>query len=275
MADISLTETTRTNLYALQNAARVREQSARQLSTGLKVERATDDAVSFFQARGLTNRVSDLFDVKNDIGQALSAVESSLAGVEALNDISSQLRGIALSARGATSDQRAAATEQYDSLRNQLANLANDTSYQGTNLVGSTPNNLTVGLNETGSATTTIEGSASDAAGLGIQSAASAFGGFATDAEIDAAVAQIDSAISQLRSNASSFGSDVGLLSIRENFTSNLNATLEEGAAKLVNADLNETAAVQLSSQIKQQLGTNTLLLAAQGEQLVGQLLFS
>lgn len=102
-----------------------------------------------------------------------------------------------------------------------------------------------------------------------------AFSGFASDADIDAAVAQIDGAISQLRSSASSFGSDVGLLSIRENFTSSLNATLQEGAGKLVNADLNESAAVQLSSQIRQQLGTNSLLLGAQAEQLLGKLLFS
>jgi len=274
MDAINLTESTRTNLQALQNVSRVREQSARQLSTGLKVERATDDAVSFFQARGLTNRVSDLFDVKNNIGQALSAVESSLVGVDALDSLSKQLRGVALAARGGTDESRAAAAEQFDMLRNQLANLANDVSYQGTGLVAASPDNLTVGLNETGSATVTVEGSASDAVGLGIQSAADGFGGFSSDAEIDAAVAQIDGAISQLRSNASGYGSDVALLSIRENFTSNLSATLEEGAAKLVNADLNESAAVQLSSQVKQQLGMNTLQLAAKAEQQIGQLLF-
>jgi hypothetical protein len=73
-------------LLAIQYAAhaREREQSARYLLTGLKVERATDDPVSFFQALGLKSRVSDLFDAKNDIGQILSAVEGSLAGVKGL-----------------------------------------------------------------------------------------------------------------------------------------------------------------------------------------------
>lgn len=164
--------------------------------------------------------------------------------------------------------------EQFDALRQQIGNLANDISYQGIELVSSNPDDLTVSLNETSSASVTIEGSASDAAGLGI-STSSSFNGFATDADIDAAVAQIDDAISQLRSNASSFGSDVALLNTREDFTSNLSATLEQGAAKLTQADLNESAAVQLSSQIKQQLGTNTLRIAGQAEQLLGQLLFS
>lgn len=109
MDPINLTESVRTNLFTLQNVTKVREQSARQLATGLKVERATDDAVSFFQARGLTNRVSDLFEVKNNIGQALSAVESSLVGVEALDSLAKQARGIALSARGGTDEARAAA----------------------------------------------------------------------------------------------------------------------------------------------------------------------
>lgn len=275
MDPINLTESVRTNLFTLQNVTKVREQSARQLATGLKVERATDDAVSFFQARGLTNRVSDLFEVKNNIGQALSAVESSLVGVEALDSLAKQARGIAISARGGTDEQRAAAAEQFDALRQQIGNLANDISYQGIELVGSDPDDLTVSLNETNSASVTIEGSASDAAGLGISSAVDAFNGFATDADIDAAVAQIDDAISQLRSNASGFGSDVALLNTRESFTDNLNATLEQGAAKLTEADLNEAAAVQLSSQIKQQLGTNTLRIAGQAEQLLGQLLFN
>lgn len=275
MDPINLTESVRTNLFTLQNVTKVREQSARQLATGLKVERATDDAVSFFQARGLTNRVSDLFEVKNNIGQALSAVESSLVGVEALDSLAKQARGIALSARGGTDEARVAAAEQFDALRQQIGNLANDISYQGIELVGSSPDDLTVSLNETSSASVTIEGSASDASGLGISEAQGAFNGFATDADIDAAVAQIDDAISQLRSNASSYGSDVALLNTRETFTSNLNATLEQGAAKLTNADLNESAAVQLSSQIKQQLGTNTLRIAGQAEQLLGQLLFN
>ncbi len=275
MVEINLTESVRTNLFALQNTAKIRAESGRQLSTGLKVERATDDAVSFFQAKALTNRVSDLFDVKNDIGQALSAVESALVGVEGLDSVAKQLRGIALSVRGGTAESRADAAAQFDELRNQLGNLANDVSYQGTELVSSDPDDLSVRLNETGTSSTTIEGSASDANGLGIQSSADAFNGFASDADIDAAIAQIDDAISQLRSNASSFGSDIALLNTRETFTSNLANTLESGAGKLVNADLNESAAVQLSSQVKQQLGTNSLRLAAQAEQLVGQLLFS
>jgi len=120
-----------------------------------------------------------------------------------------------------------------------------------------------------------VEGTASNAPSLGIQSALEQFYSFEFDQYIDAAVAQVDGAIAQLRSNASSFGSDVALLNIRENFTSSLNATLEEGAAKLVNADLNEAAALALSSQVKQQLGTASLRLTTQAEQLVGQLLFS
>lgn len=275
MSSTNLTESIRNNLLTLQSTARVREQSSRQLASGLKVQRAVDDAVSYFQARTLTDRVSDLFEVKNNIGQALSAVESSLVGVEALDRLASQMRGIALSVRGGTAEDRAAVAQQYDELRNQLGHLANDTSYQGASLINNKPDNLTVVLNETGTSEVTIEGSASDAEGLGIQSAVGSFGGFATDADIDAAAAQINDTLAQLRTSAASFGSDVALLSVRENFSDRLSETLETGAGKLINADLNESAAVQLSSQVKQQLGTSTLRLAAEAEQLVTQLLFS
>ena len=61
----------------------------------------------------------------------------------------------------------------------------------------------------------------------------------------------------------------IRLLQIRFDFTENLINTLEEGAGKLVNADLNEESANLLSLQTRQQLGVVSLSLAQQSEQSV------
>lgn len=272
---INQSSAVQTNLLALQRAADVRAESARRLSTGLEIERATDDPSSFFQAQALTGRVSGLFEAKDNIGQALSAVEGALNGVDALTDVSQQLQGIALAARGGSTEARAAAAEQFNALRNQLDNLAQDATYLGTGLVQGNADSLTISLNETGTSAATVGGSASDANGLGVGDALASYNNFASDADIETALNDLSDAISSLRSTASSFGSDVALLDIREGFAENLGSTLESGAAKLVNADLNEEAARQLSSQVRQDLSTLDIRIAAQGEQQVAQILFA
>jgi flagellin-like hook-associated protein FlgL len=160
-------------------------------------------------------------------------------------------------------------------LRDQLGQLANDATYLGTGLVQENPDSLTVSLNETGTSQVTVNGAASDAGGLGIGDALSSYNNFASDADIESALNDLSAATASLRSTASSFGSDVALLGIREDFAANLGSTLEGGAAKLVNADLHEEAARQLSSQVRQNLSTLGLRIAAQSSQQVAQTLFA
>lgn len=265
MDEIALTSETRNALLALQRTSSAQADTSRRLSTGLKVDRAVDDPVAFFQSQALTNRVSDLNDAKNDIGQALSSVEAALDGTQAINDLNQQLQGILSAARGGSAEERAAAADQYNEIRNQINALADDTSYQGTSLISSEPNDLNVRFNESGSSSTTIEGQASNADGLGI-GAASAFNNFASDADIDAAVADLEAATQTLRAQASSFGSDVALLNTREEFTENINNTLSTGAAKLTEADLNEEAAKQLALNVRGQLGIEALQIGQESQ---------
>lgn len=261
MAEVSLTTATQTALLSLQRTSRLQTQTSNRLSTGQRVQQATDDPVSFFQSRALGNRASDLRGVKDGIGQAFSAVETALVGTEAADSIVQQMRGVLTSARGGSDEQRAAAAQQFDQLRSQLTALTGDASFQGTNLISENPGDLTVRFNESGSSGTTIEGQASGAGGLGITSASS-YSDFASDTDIDAALAELQGATETLRSQASSFGSDIALLNTRESFTQNITNTLETGSAKLTNADLNEEAAKQLSLSVRGQLGIEAMQIA-------------
>ncbi len=270
---LAISSASQATVQTLQRSAEVRAKIFNQLSQGLRVSRPSDGPAAFFQAKGLTNRVSDLLQAKDGIGQAVSSVETALVGTSAINDLSKQLKGIALSARNATStSQRQAAASQFDELRRQITSIANDASYNGISSIGSSPNNLDVSLNGSGSSSVTVNGAASDAAGLGIGNAAS-FNNFATSADITNAVANVDAAITTLRSRSSGFGSDVALLQIRSTFTQNLTNTLTEGAAKLVSADLNGAAAALLSEQTRSQLALQGLQVLASGEKLVARLL--
>jgi flagellin len=273
MTDISLNAATRQSVTLLQRSADLRAETTRRLASGLRIERVNDGPSSYFQAQGLRNRVQDLLAAKDDIGQAASAVESSLAGLDAIENLSQQLKGLALAAKGGTTEQRQAAAQQFDDLRNQISALAEDAGYNGTNLISANPGELDVSLNESGSSNLTISGTAADSHTLGIGTAAGDYNSFASDADLDAAVAGIDAAIAGVRSRAAGLGSSVATLQVRDDFTRDLTNTLDAGAAKLVQADLNAEGAKLLSSQVREQLGTESLRIAAQSQSLIANLL--
>lgn len=179
-----------------------------------------------------------------------------------VNNLATDL-GLATSTNGslATNTLRAAAETQFDSLRIQIDNLVNDSTFLGINLLKALPDSLTVKFNEDGTASLTVSGIASDVAALGISAVDSA-DSFATDAGIDTIVAQLDAALTTLRTTQSTLGGNNALINIRVTFTENLINTLEDGAAKLINADLNAEAATLLALQTRHDLALGALSLS-------------
>jgi len=179
-----------------------------------------------------------------------------------VNDLATDL-GLATSTNGslATNTLRSTAETEFDSLRIQIDNLVNDVTYLGVNLLKASPDTLTVTFNEDGTSSLAVSGIASDSTALSIGAVDSA-DGFATDAGIDTVVAQLDTALTTLRTTQSTLGGNNTLINTRFTFTENLINTLEDGAAKLINADLNEEAANLLALQTRHDLALGALALS-------------
>lgn len=154
---------------------------------------------------------------------------------------------------------------QFNSLRSQIDQLAADSGYNGVNLLNG--DDLSVIFNEDGSSTLGIDGVEFDSEGLGITSVAT--GDFQTNSGIQTSLDQLSSAINTLRSQASTFGSNLSVVEVRQDFTKNMINTLETGAANLTLADTNEEGANLLALQTRQQLSTTALSMASQADQNV------
>ncbi|MBL4721241.1 MAG: flagellin [Alphaproteobacteria bacterium] len=270
MADnVTLTAAVRSNLLTIQLTSSQIDSTQLKLATGLKVSSAIDDAAAFFAAQGLNARASDLSGLRDNIDQAISTVEAAINGIDAISELVEQAKGLAVNAK-ATSDtnERSALAVQFNSLLTQVDSLANDASFGGTNLVQGTPDNLTVNFNEDGSSNLTITGvdTSTGTAGINVSVAGNAF---LNDSDIDTAITVVNTALTTLRTAASTLGSNASVLQTRLDFTSELSNTLQEGAGKLTLADLNEESANLLALQTRQQLGINSLSLAAQSERSI------
>jgi flagellin-like hook-associated protein FlgL len=165
---------------------------------------------------------------------------------------------------GAANATRTTLAATFDDLRTQITQLAQDAGFNGNNLLQG--DNLQVIFNEDSTSSITISGVDFDAAGLGITASTLSF---QTNASINASLAELDTAVDTLQSQASTFGSNLTVVSIRQDFTKGIINTLQTGAANLTLADSNEEGANMLALQTRQALSSTALSLAAQADQNV------
>jgi flagellin-like hook-associated protein FlgL len=198
------------------------------------------------------------------MSEAIKTIESANTGIEGIYDLLAQMKSLAQAAKTSTNTSDLA--NQYDVIRSQIADLAQDSSYGGQNLLNN--DSLSVEFNETGSNTLSVGGFSAATAGS-IAGVTVAVANFGNNTVIEANISDIDDAVSNLRTEAQKLASNLSTISIREDFTQNMINTLNVGADNLVLADMNEEGANMLMLQTRQALGTTSLSLSSQAAQAV------
>jgi flagellin len=174
MADVTLSSAVRSSLLALQDTTKLINTTQDRLATGLRVANAVDDPVSFFQAKNLNDRGFDLTAKKDLIDQGVSSVEAALVGVEGVESIVRQIKGVATSLKSATGTQFTDLISQFNNLRAQIGTLTADTKFQDVNLIDGTGSDLTVSFSDQTSSLLTISSVNLAESGLGFGDAAEA-----------------------------------------------------------------------------------------------------
>jgi flagellin-like hook-associated protein FlgL len=155
---------------------------------------------------------------------------------------------------------------QFNDLRSQLDKIADDSSFNGVNLLrGDT---LKLVFNEINTSSISIvsqNANGINTSVLGIGTAAATE--FSSNTSLDTRLDSLSNALSSLRSQASAFGSNLSIVQNRQEFTKAMINTLQTGSDTLVLADGNEEAANLLALQTRQQLSTTALSLASQADQ--------
>ena len=157
MSEINLSSAVRNSLTSLQSTADLLTTTQERLATGNRVNSALDDPTAFFTASALNNRASDLSTLLDAEQQAIRTVEVADNAISAIEDLVSSARAQANAALQ-TEDlgARATAAAAFDEILAQIELLADDASFNGTNLLEG--DNLQVIFNEDGSSSLTVEG---------------------------------------------------------------------------------------------------------------------
>jgi flagellin len=187
---------------------------------------------------------------------AFSAVAGS-AGSAAVADPNSQAT-------------RASLVTQYNNVLQQINTTAQDSSFNGVNLLSGDTLNLT--FDETGASKLAITGVTFNDAGLGLSSLTSG-SAFLDNNSANSALTELTKASTTLRTEASALGSNLSVVQIRQDFNKNLIDVLQTGSSNLTLADTNEEAANSQALSTRQSIAVSALSLANQSQQSVLQLL--
>jgi flagellin-like hook-associated protein FlgL len=150
-------------------------------------------------------------------------------------------------------------------MRTQITELAEDSGYKGKNLLSNTTTLRSMVVQFEGT-TLNVQGFDATATGLGMTQATWTAGGTTA---IDADLVALDSALSTMRQNASKLAGNLSIITVRQDFSTNMINMLTEGSDKLTLADANEEGANMLMLQTRQSLSTSALSMSAQAAQSV------
>ena len=157
-SDITLSSAQRKTLISLKNSSQLSDRTQVRLATGNKINDVTDGAEGYFTARSLDIR-AEVFDNRfENIDQGISTIQTSLEGIDALDELLGQFRGLARQARSQTAFERGQTTRSFEILLEQFKLLLDDATYQGLNLLDNAQARLTVEFSDKGESDINIPG---------------------------------------------------------------------------------------------------------------------
>jgi flagellin-like hook-associated protein FlgL len=165
---------------------------------------------------------------------------------------------------------RSSLVAQYNQILQQITTTAQDSSFNGINLLNG--DSLKLVFDETGKSSVTITGVTFNPAGLGLSNL-TAGTDFIDNNSTNNVLTALNNASITLRSQASAFGANLSIVQIRQDFNKSLINVLQTGSSNLTLADSNEEAANSQALSTRQSIATSALALANQSQQNVLQLL--
>jgi flagellin len=222
------------------------------------------------QASISTSGVLTITTTNNASSQTVGTFGGSATGTGAGGVFAAAAAGAAPVADPNSQATRASLVAQYNQVIQNITTTAQDSSFNGINLLNGDTLNLT--FDETGASKLSVSGVTFGATGLGLASLTQGKD-FLDNNSANTVLTTLTQASTTLRTEASALGSNLSVVQIRQDFNKNLINVLQTGASNLTLADTNEEAANSQALSTRQSIAVSALALANSSQQSVLQLL--
>ena len=253
----------------LTNTATQQSKAMEKLSSGYRINRASDDAAGLAISQKLRAQVSGLDQAQRNAQDAISLVQTGEGAMAEVHSILNRVRDLAVQYNNGTlsSSDKTAITDEVSQLCTEVSRIGSDTKFNGISLLtGSASITFQVGANDG----QTISVSATDLFGSGsshkVDSGIFNFSGTVNLSNIDTAIVNVSAARSTL-------GSVQNRLEHAVNNISTLQENLQSSESRIRDVDMAKEMVNFTKLQILQQAGTAMLAQANQSSQGVLSLL--
>ncbi|MFJ4219510.1 flagellin [Curtobacterium luteum] len=264
------------NLNSTQNDL---SKSLEKLSSGLRINRAADDAAGLSISEGLKSQVGGLTVAARNAQDGISVVQTAEGGLTETHAILQRVRDLAVQAGNDSNnaDSRTAISTEVTQLSAELGRIADSTNFNGINLLDGTAGtagdgklNFQVGANGDAASQITV-----DLSGANVKTVSTAVAAlkFDTAADAQASITAIDAQIKDVSSARSNIGAIQNRFDHAINVTNVAKENLTAAGSRITDVDMAEEMVKYTRDNILSQAGTSMLAQANQSTQGVLSLL--
>jgi len=237
------------------------QKSVERLSSGLRINRASDDAAGLSISEKLRAQIRGLAQAQRNAQDGISMIQTGEGAMNEIHDMLQRMRELAVEASNDTlsATDRTAVNTEIQALRNEIDSVGNRTQFNGKNLLDGSvaAANMQVGPNAAD--TLTVAFSDVRIAALGMTGALTNFNTTQSVANAQALLTAVDAGIDTVSGARSSLGAYQNRL---EHTVNNLGVAYENTVAsesRIRDADFAEETVNFTKAQILQQSSTAIL----------------
>jgi flagellin len=259
------------NLSRTQSDQRVNFQ---RLSSGMRINSASDDAAGLGISVNLQAQVRSLSVAERNTNNAVSMAQTAESALGQVGGILTRMRELAV--QGSNGDlgatDRGYLDTEFQSLRSEITRIADSTVFNGRQLLGGAATTITfqVGIQNTTSDRIDVGFGGVDLTALGI--AATNVSG-ATAANSQAAITSLDTAISTVSSRRALFGASMNRMSSTVSNLQSMRSNMSAAHSRIADVDVADETASMARNQVLSQAAVSVLAQANQAPQLALSLL--
>jgi flagellin len=261
---------------ALVKNSRVMANTMESLSTGSRINKASDDAAGLSIRENMTAQIKGLNAAVRNANDAISMLQTADGALNEVADMLQRMRELGTLAQNDTysTAQRVAMNDEFAQLQSEIDRIADNTQWNGMNLLDGTGGNwgggslftFQVGANAGQTISVAI-------AGMGIASLGISAVSIGTVTDARDAVTALDDAISVLNTRRSVLGSVINRLTHAVDNLTNVSQNATESRSRVTDTDYATATSELARTQIIQQAATAILAQANQQPQMVLSLL--
>jgi len=247
----------------LSSVGRDVNKSIQRLSSGLKINSASDDAAGIAVAEGLRAQLGGFAQASENANDAVAQLATAEGAYNAISDIMIRMRELAVQSASdtLTNKERAYINTEFEDLTNEITRISDVTEYNGISLLTGTSGAASdgamvyqVGTRNSANDQIKITLKDQDAAALGVDTAA-----VDNLANAQAAITTIDNAIDQLATDRATLGSTSNELTLAVDNLANTIENLSAARSQIEDADVAAESAEFTKNQVLMQAGVSML----------------